>query len=389
MRDIHQEVTDRILASLDSAGQWKPCWHRLGNVGMPLNAVTGKRYQGINVLLLWSEAQARGFESSRWATYKTWADAGAQVKKGEKSTAIVFWKQLTKTDEAGEEKRGGMVCKTFNVFNASQVIGDTRAPAAKAFEPTNIERIQAGQIFLDALAAGGMTLEHGQFDPHYAPGADAVRMPPFERFLIAEGYYTTAFHEAVHWTGHKDRQDRDCARKYGIDRKERAMEQLFDRLGRLTPDMRVLEPSAGRGRLADRAKLAGCEVQCVELQPELIYTLQGKGHSVKGGDFLTMTPAELGLFDVVVMNPPFDRGRDCDHVRHALQFLKPGGRLVSVMAAGLEYRETARAKAFRALIDKVQPPDKWDRRFTDLPAGSFAESGTNVNTMILRLETRR
>lgn len=169
---------------------------------------------------------------------------------------------------------------------------------------------------------------------------------------------------------------------------------VFERLGGVKEGERILEPSAGRGRLADEARQRGGDVHCVEIQPELCTTLRGKGHKVTQGDFLQMTPGDLGLFDIVVMNPPFDRGRDCDHVRHALQFLKPGGRLVSVMAAGVEFREGKRAEAFRALVMKQKPISHWDRNWTewrgpyqDLPAGSFKESGTMVNTLTLALRT--
>lgn len=79
------------------------------------------------------------------------------------------------------------------------------------------------------------------------------------------------------------------------------------------------------------------------------------------------------------MNPPFDRGRDVDHVTHALKFLKPGGRLVSIMAAGVEYRTDRKTSDFRATVERFKGSIR------DLPFGSFAESGTNVNTVIVTM----
>jgi predicted RNA methylase len=183
------------------------------------------------------------------------------------------------------------------------------------------------------------------------------------------------------------------ARNFGLfESPEAVVSAVFKRLGGIADGQTVLEPSAGRGRLADEARRQGGKVHCVEIQNELCTTLREKGHKVTQGDFLRMTPAELGQFDIVVMNPPFDRGRDCDHVRHALQFLKPGGRLVSVMAAGVDFREGKRAEAFRAMVMKQKPIDRWDRVWTehrspysDLPAGSFKDSGTMVNTLTLAL----
>jgi hypothetical protein len=78
------------------------------------------------------------------------------------------------------------------------------------------------------------------------------------------------------------------------------------------------------------------------------------------------------------MNPPFDRGRDIDHALHALKFLKPGARLHAVMSASTEFRQDAKATAFRVKVEKM------GARWTDLPAGSFAPA-TYVNAVILRV----
>jgi hypothetical protein len=96
-------------------------------------------------------------------------------------------------------------------------------------------------------------------------------------------------------------------------------------------------------------------------------------------DFLSLRPQNFDPYDLVVMNPPFDRERDVDHVTHALEFLKPGGQLFAIMSAGTEFRETRKAIAFRALVERHRGS------FRDLPPGSFRESGTNVNTIILTM----
>jgi predicted RNA methylase len=152
--------------------------------------------------------------------------------------------------------------------------------------------------------------------------------------------------------------------------------------------LRVLEPSAGNGALADIVRAGGADVQCIEVDTGRAAVLRKKGHAVMERDFLAVQPHEIrgGLFDLVVMNPPFDRGRDCDHVRHALQFLKPGGCLVAIMAAGTEYAEDSRRQAFRAHLAKVcKDPGRWhsDGWFRDLPEGSFSHAGTMVNTVTL------
>lgn len=148
----------------------------------------------------------------------------------------------------------------------------------------------------------------------------------------------------------------------------------------------VLEPSAGSGALADAAKAKGATVHCIEVQSHWAAALRGKGYDTRAGDFLQQSP--VPQYDRVVMNPPFDRGRDCDHVLHAYQFLKPGGMLVAVMSARAEFATDGRRKALHDLIKQTRgryPGANWFA----LPERSFAHAGTNVNTVMLRIEKPR
>ena len=149
------------------------------------------------------------------------------------------------------------------------------------------------------------------------------------------------------------------------------------------PQLRCLEPSAGEGALAYRMAGKGHLVDCIEYQPALASKLIATGlyNSVRCCDFLAVKPPtdpEM-LYDKVVMNPPFDSQRDIDHVVHAWKFLKPGGKLVAIMIAGTEFRDTVKANAFRAFVEQH------NGKFRDLPAGSFASVGTYVNTIILEI----
>jgi len=143
----------------------------------------------------------------------------------------------------------------------------------------------------------------------------------------------------------------------------------------------VLEPSAGTGNLARLAVAAGAIVDCVELNTDRAKTLSDSGlyRRVLPVDFLTYQPAADALYDVVIMNPPFDRERDIDHVLHALSHLRDRGTLVAVMSAATEFRETKKSRSFREIVEKHSG------RFYDLPPGSFREVGTNVNTRLLTL----
>lgn len=143
--------------------------------------------------------------------------------------------------------------------------------------------------------------------------------------------------------------------------------------------MRVLEPSAGQGALAVPAAIAGCEVDCFELMP-LNFAILSKDDRlgiIQPGDFLKATPR--AEYDRVIMNPPFSRQADIKHVLHALQFLRPGGLLVSVMAASVGFRENKLTTDFRALIAAR------GGSIEALPAGSFKASGTMVNTVLVTI----
>lgn len=168
------------------------------------------------------------------------------------------------------------------------------------------------------------------------------------------------------------------ARNFGFfPTPERLAEDLVDEVRQhVESGALVLEPSAGTGRLAFALAAQNLRVDCVEIQPEHAERLRAAGLNVACQDFLTVRPT-VRHYDAVLMNPPFDRERDIDHVRHAWDFLKPGGRLVAVMSAGTEFRETRKAQAFRKLMESH------GARWRDLPAGTFAAAGTMVNAVVL------
>lgn len=109
----------------------------------------------------------------------------------------------------------------------------------------------------------------------------------------------------------------------------------------------TLEPSAGKGDIADALRAVGCEPLVCECSPALRDILAAKGYKFFGTDFLECSPLADG-FERIVMNPPFERGQDIDHIRHAYTCLRPGGRLVSVMSAGPSFRTDRKSEDFRA-----------------------------------------
>ncbi len=234
-QDPHSRITCRILSELEQRTRpWMKPWSGgdMAASGMtrPLRA-TGQPYRGINVILLWIEAQASGFVSPSWMTYRQAQALGAQVRKGERGASIVYYGDSSKTvqdEQTGEDKeRGFRFLKTYTVFNVAQIEG---LPERLHFvpEPTpELERIEAAEAFFDRIPA---TVNHGGDRAYYIPSADRIQLPPFAAFHDVHSYYTTRGHETVHWTCHKSRLDRSFGRERWGDAGY-AREELVAELG--------------------------------------------------------------------------------------------------------------------------------------------------------------
>ena len=133
--DVYARVTAQIINAIEQGvGNWRMPWHTSGRFAFsPINVTSKKPYRGINTVCLWAAAQAKGYERGEWATYQQWAERGAQVRKGERATLVVFWKfahDAAETDSGdGDEspKSGSRLLFTrgYSVFNAAQVDGYT------------------------------------------------------------------------------------------------------------------------------------------------------------------------------------------------------------------------------------------------------------------------
>jgi len=147
--------------------------------------------------------------------------------------------------------------------------------------------------------------------------------------------------------------------------------------------MNVLEPSAGTGAIVRELKSRGASrITAVEVNAERAACIQNwPGVIVYRANFLDMKARPE--FDWVIMNPPFYGTHWMDHVLHAFDWLKPGGRLVAILPATAEIGESARHQKFRAWAEKRAP--RFERLFTDLPPESFKASGTRIQTVALRL----
>jgi antirestriction protein ArdC len=231
-RDVYARVTDQIVTAIENGvGTWRMPWHTSGRFAFsPINIASHKPYRGINTVCLWAAAQAKGYERGEWATYQQWQDRGAQVRKGEKSTLVVFWKfaqDSAESQDGGAESPAGrsrlLFTRGYSVFNAAQVDGYT--PKLDADMPMP-ERIAHADAFFQAIRAD---LRHGGNQAFYSPVSDHIQMPPFAAFAENVPYYSTLAHEHTHWTTAASRCDRQLGKRFGDN--AYAAEELIAELG--------------------------------------------------------------------------------------------------------------------------------------------------------------
>lgn len=202
--DIYVQVTDRIVTALEEGTvPWRRPW--AAGADSHRNPVSGTVYRGINPFLLELTGIDRGYSDPQWLTFKQAKTRGGSVRKGEKSTLVVFWKMLRGIDRETGEERTLPLLRHYRVFNVEQVDGiDWPTPEEREpFEPID----QCAGIV--AGMPNAPTIKHGGNAACYVPAWDLVQLPQPDAFLSAEGYYATTFHELAHATGHASRLNRD------------------------------------------------------------------------------------------------------------------------------------------------------------------------------------
>lgn len=232
--DLYARVTNAILADLERGVRpWTKPWsaeHLAGQISRPLRH-NGQPYSGINVVLLWSEASARGYAAPIWMTFRQALALGAHVRRGETGSTVVYANKLTRTETDGdghEAEREIAFLKAYSVFNVEQIEGLPGAYAALAEPRLDPQaRIAHAEAFFTAT---GAEIRHGGNSAYYAVGPDYVQSPPFESFIDPQSYYATLAHECTHWTRHPTRLDRDFGRRTWGD-EGYAREELVAELG--------------------------------------------------------------------------------------------------------------------------------------------------------------
>lgn len=220
--DLYSQITNRMISEIEAGTvPWVQPWAaRAAPLGLPCNAATGRRYSGINILLLWSALIDHDFPSQRWLTFRQAAQLGGTVRKGEHGTMLVFADRFVPEREKARARNSGdepvqvPFLKRFTVFNVAQCQG--LPPESDADRVGAVPRsdliLPRAQALIDA---SGARFRIGGNHAFYAPVDDLVVVPAAEAFFEPVNWHRTALHELGHWTGHKSRLNRDQRGAFG------------------------------------------------------------------------------------------------------------------------------------------------------------------------------
>ena len=227
--DIYAAISDRIISELEKGSiPWEKPWVTVGAspADYAVSYATGKPYSLLNQMLLG--------EPGEYITFNQVQAAGGKVKKGEKSRMVVFWKWLKVKDEQAENGEKEIpFLRYFNVFHVNQCEGlpdKAHKPATLPADPASADET-AEKIIREYLQREGVTLTHTSGDrAFYRPATDTVTLPEMDQFKSTAEYYSTAFHELTHSTGHSKRLNRlDMTAFFGSE--EYGKEELVAEIG--------------------------------------------------------------------------------------------------------------------------------------------------------------
>ena len=218
-KDLYQQITDKIVASLEEGVlPWQKPWS-VKALPVPCNGESGRHYSGINLLLLWLSSIERNFTQRKWVTFQGANHLGGQVRAGEKSTLIIFYKQnlieekddsgAVVLDENGEAKmKTSVLIRGHHVFNIEQCEG--LEAHYEVFEETQSSNEARPELDVLPAKMGLPLYNRVQNKACYIPSKDSILMPTMTQFESIQGYYAILLHECGHATGHKSRLKRDA-----------------------------------------------------------------------------------------------------------------------------------------------------------------------------------
>ena len=193
--DLYQIITDRMIAEMEQGIiPWQKPWM---SAGRAISHTTGRAYSLLNHLLLGRPGE--------YLTYHQVQQEGGYVRKGEKAQMVVFWRWLdTKDEDTGETKQVPFL-RYYSVFHVDQCEGISARYTAMVEHPAKASEA-AEAIITEYVQQEGVSLEHREGDSAcYQPALDRIVLPLMKQFSETAEYYSTAFHEMVHSTGHMKR----------------------------------------------------------------------------------------------------------------------------------------------------------------------------------------
>ena len=192
----YEIVTQRIIDCLENGvAPWRKGW----SVESPRNAISGRKYSGINTLVL----SLSTYTDPRWATIRQINQLGGRVRKGEHSTAIAFWKRIPITADEGEIEKVIPYLRFYRVFNVQQT--DLNLPALNT---RGLEPIAEAERVISKMPKRPSITHNGGDRAFYMPTTDSIHMPAKGSLHSNEDYYVTLLHEMSHSTGHSSRLNR-------------------------------------------------------------------------------------------------------------------------------------------------------------------------------------
>lgn len=218
--DIHDLVTTTIMEQLEKGViPWQKPFknNSFSAFNIPTNHVTGNRYRGINIVLLWAANISRNHTTDEWASFKQWQGKNERIRKGEKGNLVVYYDMLEKEVD-GEIKKIPFL-KSSYVFNRCQLEGYVSPKPEEHLNTFSFsEKIEAIEAFVENTDA---VIESHEGGACYIPSADKIMMPFPENFFATatctavEGYYSTLMHELTHWAGAEKRLNREKGKRFG------------------------------------------------------------------------------------------------------------------------------------------------------------------------------